>query len=454
MKKTTFLFLLLIVISKTTPSFAYNFLQLDPNSGAPVGWGSNSTITYYLDPGDWIDLTNAQAHTLVKEAMKLWEATNPAAPRFIFGGYLDQDVNESNYPQYVSRFACNASDLENCEAESQRNFQTVVIFDESGDILDAFCPIVACVAQAGARVYSDASQGPQAILQGQVVLGRLVTTGPGGINKRVGTITHELGHLLGLAHTSVNQQVFLESVENDLREIVPTMADGLFGASGAEFATTLNPDDVTGMNALYSSTVVEQETANIEGKILKSDNSSMPHVNVVARNVEDPLCKTYSFLSGRICQFSSNAEFCDEPIDDNSEYTLIGLPPGTYTLEVEEIADEDLAFTYAPGLFEPFIHGDAEFWNENDAANESNTLFTEITLAAGETRQDIDIILNRSEVTDDRIKFLPLDTFTAGPGTDCPEEPPVNYAELIGIDEGGEEPPPTSGGSGGCSLAR
>ena len=79
-------------------------------------------------------------------------------------------------------------------------------------------------------------------------------------------------------------------------------------------------------------------------------------------------------------------------------------------------------------------------------------------VAAGETRENVDIILNRSEVTDDRIKYIPLDTFAPGPGTRCPEEPPVDYAEMIGIDEGGSSNTgdttgsTSSGSSGGCGL--
>ncbi len=441
------------------PAVAFNFLYIHPTTGQPTRWEEGTTIEYWLDPGPLGRLTNDQAHTLVQEAMKLWEeiSSNDGVPHFEFGGYLPEDVNGENYQSYVDLSPCYTDDLESCPTEIQKNLQTVIIFDEDGYILDnELCRITQCSAYGAAKTFQGSSADPQGIAQGILVLGRSAASEDTKISALFGQIVHEMGHLLGLAHTSVNQE-FKINDDEALSRYSPSMFIWSLGIDDANRAT-LSPDDIAGISVLYPSDSFATETATIKGEILKPDNSPMIHVNVIARNVDDPLCEAYSYLSGRRCE-SSTSSLCESdeiPWHDDSSFEISGLPPGSYTLEVEEVADESLAMTLAPGLVDPFIYGDAEFWNEGDAAGDpSNLTFSTITLAAGETRENVDIILNRSEVTDDRVKYIPLDTFTQGPGTRCPEEPPVDYAEMIGIDEGGDS---DDGGSapvsGGCSLVR
>ncbi len=443
-------------------SFGYNFLYIHSTSGTPIGWESGTTIQYYLDPGSLGRLTNEQAHTLLKEAMKIWEDASPEAdvPRFEFAGYLSEDVNGTNYQTYVSLGSCYADDLASCPSEAQKNLQTVIIFDEDDSILDnELCRITSCAAAAGARTFSGSPVDPRNIIQGIFVLGSSSGLTSTKIKAVVGTMVHELGHLLGLAHTSVNQEADIADME-ELDRYLPTMftSSKIVALENVSIRqSTPTPDDIAGISVLYPSDGFSTETATIKGQILKSDNSPMIHVNVIARNIDDPLCEAYSYLSGRLCEAASSTgcESSSTPSDRDSSYEISDLPPGSYTLEVEEVADESLAMTLAPGLVDPFIYGDAEFWNEGDAAGDpSNLTFSTITLAAGETRENVDIILNRSEVTDDRVKYIPLDTFTPGPGTRCPEEPPVDYAEMIGIDEGGDsdDGDSTSPSGGGCSL--
>lgn len=434
--------ILMFTLAFSTPLFSYNYLYIHPTTGTPIGWEPGTTIHYWLDPGPWGSLTNDQARILVQEAMKVWENASPSAsvPKFEFAGYLPEDVDETNYEKYVSLSQCNTDDLASCPSEAQKNLQTVIIFDEGDTILSSeLCRITDCGANAGAKVFS----GSLNIVQGIAVFGTSANLRP--IDSTVAIMVHELGHLLGLAHSYLNQQGFGG-------QYYPTM----FGSPNSS-SVTLTPDDIAGISVLYPSDTFSTETATINGQILKSDGSPMIHVNVIARNTDDPLCEAYSYLSGRFCRYSTSqlCEFSGESGYDDSSFTISGLPPGIYTLEVEEVADYNLAFTLAPGLVDPFIYGDAEFWNEGDAAGDpSNTTSSIITLAAGENRENVDIILNRSEVTDDRIKFIPLDTFTPGPGTRCPEKPPIDYAAMIGITETDPSTPsnPGSSSSGGCSL--
>ena len=82
-----------------SPLSAYNFLYIHQTKGTPIKWDNTKPIRYYLDPGKLGRLTNEQAHTLLKEAMKIWEnaSLNAKVPHFEFAGYLPEDVNGTNY---------------------------------------------------------------------------------------------------------------------------------------------------------------------------------------------------------------------------------------------------------------------------------------------------------------------------------------------------------------------
>jgi hypothetical protein len=172
----------------------------------------------------------------------------------------------------------------------------------------------------------------------------------------------------------------------------------------------------------------------------------MPEINVTVRNIDDPLCKAYSFLTSRFCTHEGTSSWiCNEP---DGHYEISALPPGNYIVEAEEV---DQVNKYGVGILYGDLAGDAEFWNEGDQADEDPYKYTVISLAAGETRENVDIILNRSEVTEDRAKYIPiqviLDNFPMPATTACVDTT-IDYAALIGMDEGDDDAPST----GGCSL--
>lgn len=470
MRRSLLLALLFCTLSPRI--WAYNFLYVHPTTGQPIRWNNTQTIKYWLDPGPLGSLTNEQAHTLLKEAMKIWESASPNAnvPKFEFAGLLPEDVDGTNYQKYVSAGQCYSSDLSTCPSEAQKNLQTVIVFDDDNSILGTgLCQIGGCSANSGAKVFSGDSADPGNIVEGIAVFSSdIVSDSPSlgaGIYFTLGIMVHELGHLLGLAHTVVNQEIYIDSEWSTLKSDVPTMMSVLFPdqtGKGEKDQLTLSPDDVAGISFLYPSDTFVAETATIKGKVLKSNGSPMQFANVIARNVEDPLCEAYSFVSGRICPEGTRVSDLTNGIClavgkservETSDFVLSGLPVGTYTLEIEEVADDSLAMTLAPGIEGAYIYGDAEFWNEGETVSESKLTSSTITLTAGETIENVDIVLDRSEVTTDRIKYIPLDTFTPGPGTRC-QPTTTNYAALLGLSDPSETNSTATTPHAGCSLVR
>lgn len=219
-------------------------------------------------------------------------------------------------------------------------------------------------------------------------------------------------------------------------------------AQGLSKSATLNPDDIAGISVLYPGTHFHTETASIRGTVLKADGTPMTYANVVVRNVNDPWCEAYSFLSGRSCETGSTP-FCEESGRADGAFLIQGLSPGTYTVEVEGLR-KDIADGMSPEIYESSFPGEAEFWNERDAADEDPLTATPLTLRAGEEHSDTTIVL--SSTTGDPLswgiaKMIPETHFIRKEDSIC-KAPLADYNALIGVAPDEEAEPP----GGGCSL--
>ena len=429
------------------PALAYNFTYVDPDIGEPIGWEPGTTIEYYLDPGAAGVLTNDQAHTLLKEAMAIWESVPYAnVPHFEFAGYLPEDVNGDNYQAYVSLDQCYTSDLESCPTEPYKNLKTLIIFDPDNAILDnEFCRISGCSSNAGPKVFDGYFSNRGSFRQGIAVFGNKLNSD--NTVEIVGTFVHELGHLLGLAHPSLNQQLYgndIDSIE-DASIFLASMDTNLPWSRD-----NLNPDDIAGLSTLYPNERFLAELGSIRGEVQKSDGSPMTHANVIARDIEDSWCKAYSILTGISCS-GPTLESCEDFSLADGSFLLGGLPPGAYTLEVEGFEDPEYAFTVAPGLVDPYIPGEAEYWNENDLPDEDPLAYTVINVSAGTTNDSIIFVLRDTQYSQDYDPFLAASVIGPLVQSSCAKST-TDWDGLIGRDNQDDSSSTSSGPAGGCSL--
>jgi hypothetical protein len=461
--KHNFLRLLLICLIQlaiVSPALAYNFLYVDPETGEPYGWEPGTTIEYYLDPGDMGDIPNDGIHEMIKEAMRRWEAVpNANVPHFEFVGYLPEEVTVENYEKYIG-FRCYTDLPDSCTSEYQIERKTVIILDPNDDILrNSFCRIVPCDSSAGASVTEGDLNKPGKILAGYFILGSGLFSG--FAVDGAGVIVHEIGHMLGLAHPYINQQLRInESILNEMggEQYVHLPSMTTYGED--KYRANIAPDDEAGIASLYPGSNFDSAFASISGHVLRSDGTPMPHANVIARNINDPWCLVYSALTDIECNSPSN-ELCYNSYDNlyhniDGAFQIEGLPAGTYTIEVEGYHEwlEDYLFTVAPGIIyaQSQIEGIAEFWNEGDVANEDPHIHTTIEIGAGEIAEDIDIVLNGQAPVDDDETMIPSNLIPFPETTACVEDI-TDWAAIAGIEE---QPPGTinadNGTGGGCSL--
>ncbi|PIR24951.1 MAG: hypothetical protein COV43_07905 [Deltaproteobacteria bacterium CG11_big_fil_rev_8_21_14_0_20_42_23] len=452
-KVFNFILFLCIMAEIVLPSSsaAYNFIFINQETKKPVGYKVDISHVYYIDPGPFENYTKEQLRLLVEEAFRVWSSIEDAQlPSFVFGGFLDEDVTGENIDDYIPPQHLCYTDLiplgEACKNEFIQKNISLILFDDDSSISEQ---------RPLARPYSGATfqqkitgspSKPENYLQTSIV----ISTIHNNFREIFGTLVHEIGHLFGLAHTSLNQQ-FIDNVEDDFAlqfgKFVPTMFSvknigfGLYDQKALP-----KPDDVLGIQNLYPSTNLKSNSASIRGYIVDEDGEYVYLGNIIARNIEDPLCKAYSFIAGNVNCREGDKSTCSGP----SEFSFNHLPPGAYTIEIEGYANQTSPEILWPGFNEDTFLASAEYWNIDDQANESPLLKSIISVSARESVDDIILVVdsnNRDEVT-----FIPESEFSVFAPTTCEEIDFLKYQQIITPDLVLSDSASSSSSSGGCSL--
>lgn len=318
-------------------------MLVDANkSGEPARW-PGGVIHWKVDRGPLNRaITNQKAiDQWVKPLFEKWRnASLPvkgrAAPvgtvnlEFVFEGTAEADITRENYRDVT---------------DPNFSRQTVVIFDTDGAIMEDFFGGAAlecgqpmnCIAGLAAPLV-DAST--KVINGGFVILnGRLID----GVNTRdnkemsadqfKAVILHEMGHLLNLDHSQVNLGMAESCRSFNCPEggAIPTM----YPASLSREQFLFHRDDVATLSWLYPAQAFQDNFCTVTGEVKNAEGKGMQGVNVVAKNISNPVEDARAWVSGSLYP----------PGTENGTYILAGLNPG----EEYEVHYEELTHKYDGG---------------------------------------------------------------------------------------------------------
>jgi hypothetical protein len=354
-------------------------------AGQALTW-QQSPIPFNPDRGTLGLLSNASALTNVTAAFNVWAAVSTSSVRFANAGTLPVDVTARNYTDYLG--VCDDG-------------LSPIVFDTDGTITDDLLGVGSSRVvlgfagpECGTFVPAVIAEG-SAVLNGKFLDGINTAANPEiSVSEFAMVFTHEFGHYMNLDHSQIGLE---EARDND-----PSND----GAIATMFPSVVNPslqaqlklDDRVSVSTLYPATSFASAYGTISGGVFGPDGSSpFQGAYVIVRKTDDPRMTAVGVASGFLF-FPTKAGGPPAPALKGS-YKTAGLPPGSYTVEVQAI---DPAFTdgSSVGPLDPPVGlpGPPEYWNGADEAAgnppDDPAAFVPVVVGAGKSVDNISIILN------------------------------------------------------------
>jgi len=391
--------------------------------GMPYVWDvAAMPIQYTVDGGPMsktstgtIVVDNATGLARVKAMFQVWQSVSTTAISYSYAGHItaaglsaDGDVDT-------------VSEYNAVQTTCKNGTQSPVVFDANGAILKGLGLDPLIIGFAGlCKLDSQAGH----ILSAHVLLNGKMQDGvndPSSSNYELTSdefdeaITHELGHFSGLDHSQINVEIFNQFVGScnldDLAGLPLMFPLAYCQSKKSAGLPILAPDDQAWISKLYPNAGYPAAYGTISGLIYFSDGiTQVQGLNVIARLLDDPNTAqdeskrtAVSVVSGYL--FTGNP---GQPITGNNPgssfgsrsvaligYYEIPVPPGTYTVQVENI---DSRFTWGSsvGPLDPpaITYGAYEFWHHNESAYDDTSQKDPVTVPAGQSVSGINFILN------------------------------------------------------------
>ncbi|MBT9459659.1 MAG: hypothetical protein IV097_23790 [Burkholderiaceae bacterium] len=387
-----------------------------PKNPQPQRWDTSKPIPVYTDIGDFtykddgaVFLNNAQADKITAFALSQWSNVATSTWRAV------TDPKKFKKFSQVPSIGVDVKDGATAmRVYGQYNEGGMyVIYDQHGAVIEEVfgAPRDQVLGIAFAEIAEDRDGDgyPEIIVKSTAVMNGYVVNHqpmdpeqpwvppPDVDGKRIaGVFTHEFGHAINLSHSQVNGQMayFSEPYYFDLYPGVPgcvkpvhswhnydpsankidpkyieTMFPFINPATvdekgrnpGLEMSSVDRSDDIAAISDLYPTAAYAKTRGSIAGTLyLKDGRTPYGGINIIARNINDPLGDAISAQTGDKTQGR---------IGPDGRFRINNLKPGQkYQLYTEEIVAGGYP-TQPTSLV-----SQAEYWNSNEQANAAKDL--------------------------------------------------------------------------------
>lgn len=409
------------------------YLNNNPQNLQPLRWDtSKGPIPVYTDNGVFTFntngtafLTNAQADAVTAHALKQWSSVPTSTWRAVSDP--SQFVKFSDVPSIggnvagQGRWITQAGErtLQPGEVGPEKVYEQYnggglyVNYDTDGSILETYFGVgknqVLGIAFPERAIDKDGDGYPETIVEATAVMNGWYVHVTDTDGMRVaGVFTHEFGHAINLSHSQVNGHIGYTSSTSTPRypgvkgcvpayyrwdqatgpKLDPSYIETMYPfinsisliggrAAGYEQSTVDRPDDIAAISNLYPTAAYLSSTGSITGVLrLKDGRTPYSGINIIARNVNDPLGDAVSAMSGDQSQGQ---------LGPDGRFTIRGLKPGaSYWLYTEAITAGGYPTRPMPLISE------AEYWNVGESANpgtDGACAMSPIAVTAGQATQ-------------------------------------------------------------------
>jgi len=406
-------------------------LTESPRSPQPLRWDTSKPIQVYTDIGPYsysndgsIFLSNAQADNITAFALKQWSEVPTSTWKAVTNPAKFKKFNE------VPSIGVDVMDGETAKkVYGQPNEGGIyVIYDQYGQVIEEYFGVpkdqVLGIAFAEMAEDRDGDGYPETIIKATAVMnGYVVSHEPADPDqpwmpppdidgKRIaGVFTHEFGHAINMSHSQVNGSMAYFSephyfevypgvpgcvqpihswnsydttanridpkyIETMFPFITPDVVSDAGRNPGLEMSTVDRPDDMAAISDLYPTAAYAKTRGSIAGTLyLKDGRTPYAGINIVARNVANPLGDAISAMSGDKTQGH---------VGPDGRFRINNLTPGQkYVLYTEEIVAGGYPTTPTA------LVSEAEYWSTNEQASPAHDKAcsaSAITAEAGVTK--------------------------------------------------------------------
>jgi len=281
----------LIMLAFAAPLWAGG--PLNVCSGTPIKYPGAGTVTLNYDQGNLGSRTNAQAGALVTDSVSLWTNVTTSTVSLLRGTDLPVDVTTANYTRYLDNYSDGLNPI---------------IYDTDGSITDALFGVNAkngILGFAGSAWTS--SGGICQYSEGEGVINGYLSISDTTL--RV-VLAHEVGHLVGLDHTQIDNSQGLTTSNYPL--MYPIAYRNIF---------SLHEDDISAITDLYPEPSQSSVFGQLSGTFNQTSGTPILGANLWA--IETSTKKVYSVVS-------------DYRVQATGAFKIL-VPSGTYTLHAEAV---------------------------------------------------------------------------------------------------------------------